>query len=123
MLLFTLIPAGFVGYLPADVVRAPSATLILGLACAAIVYCIAAACSNEACALTRREVASSWTVEGAAAHVSVLTGAMNNIPRTFAELGARQDNVARLRKAGVPVAIIGRLEQRYKSLPPNYRRP
>jgi imidazolonepropionase-like amidohydrolase len=43
----------------------------------------------------------------AAAHVGVLTGAMNNIPYTFAELGARQDNVALLRKAGVAVAIIG----------------
>lgn len=43
----------------------------------------------------------------AAAHVGVLTGAMNNIPYDFAQLGARQDNVALLRKAGVPVAIIG----------------
>lgn len=43
----------------------------------------------------------------AAAHVAVLTGAMNNIPYTFAQLGARQDNVALLRKAGVVVAIIG----------------
>ena len=53
--------------------------------------------------------AEGWQVAPrlAAAHVSVLTGAMNNIPRTFAELGARQDNVALLRKAGVPVAIIG----------------
>jgi len=43
----------------------------------------------------------------AAAHVAVLTGAMNNIPYTFTQLGARQDNVALLRKAGVVVAIIG----------------
>ena len=85
------------------------------------------------------------------------------IPNSFAELGARQDNVALLRKAGVVVAIIGNaggdeeafnvrnirfeagsavsygadrnhapraitlrqdlLEQRYKNLPPNYRKP
>ncbi len=50
-----------------------------------------------------------WEVAGqlAAAHAGVLTGAMNNIPHSFAQLGARQDNVALLRKAGVPVAIIG----------------
>lgn len=42
LLLFTLIPAGFVGYLPASVVRAPSAALVLELAAAAIVYCAAA---------------------------------------------------------------------------------
>ena len=51
----------------------------------------------------------AWEVADklAAAHVAVLTGAMNNIPYTFAQLGARQDNVALLRKAGVVVAIIG----------------
>jgi imidazolonepropionase-like amidohydrolase len=51
----------------------------------------------------------AWKVADklAAAHVAVLTGAMNNIPNTFAQLGARQDNVALLRKAGVRVAIIG----------------
>ncbi len=43
----------------------------------------------------------------AAAKVPVLTGAMNNIPSSFAELGARQDNAAILRKAGVTVALIG----------------
>lgn len=42
LLLFTLIPAGFVGYVPAKVVRAPSAMLLLELAGAAIVYCAAA---------------------------------------------------------------------------------
>ncbi|HVX40187.1 MAG TPA: amidohydrolase family protein [Gemmatimonadaceae bacterium] len=53
--------------------------------------------------------AEAWEVapQLAAAHVSVVTGAMNNIPHTFAELGARQDNVALLQKAGVPVALIG----------------
>lgn len=51
----------------------------------------------------------AWEVADklAVAHVAVLTGAMNNIPMTFAQLGARQDNVALLRKAGVQVAIIG----------------
>jgi imidazolonepropionase-like amidohydrolase len=45
--------------------------------------------------------------ELAKARVPVLTGAMNNIPGTWTTLGARQENVALLRKAGVPVAIIG----------------
>ncbi|HEY8852026.1 MAG TPA: amidohydrolase family protein [Gemmatimonadaceae bacterium] len=43
----------------------------------------------------------------AAAHVPVLTGAMNNIPGGFASLGQRQENAALLRKAGVEVALIG----------------
>ena len=43
LVLFTLLPAGFVGYVPANVVRAPSAAVILELAGAAIVYCAAAA--------------------------------------------------------------------------------
>ena len=43
----------------------------------------------------------------AAAHVPVLTGAMNNIPGGFAALGQRQENAALLRKAGVQVALIG----------------
>jgi imidazolonepropionase-like amidohydrolase len=43
----------------------------------------------------------------AAAHVPVLTGAMNNIPGGFASLGQRQENAALLRKAGVQVALIG----------------
>ena len=53
--------------------------------------------------------AEAWEVADklAAAHVAVLTGAMNNIPNSFTQLGARQDNVALLRKAGVAVAIIG----------------
>jgi imidazolonepropionase-like amidohydrolase len=45
--------------------------------------------------------------ELAAAKVPVLTGAMNNIPYSFAQLGSRQDNAALLRKAGVDVGIIG----------------
>ena len=43
----------------------------------------------------------------AAAKVPVLTGAMNNIPGSFSTLGQRQENAALLRRAGVPVAIIG----------------
>jgi imidazolonepropionase-like amidohydrolase len=43
----------------------------------------------------------------AAAHIPVLTGAMNNIPGGFASLGQRQENAALLRKAGVQVALIG----------------
>jgi imidazolonepropionase-like amidohydrolase len=43
----------------------------------------------------------------AAARIPVLTGAMNNIPAGFASLGQRQENAALLRKAGVPVALIG----------------
>jgi ABC-2 type transport system permease protein len=42
LLLFTLIPAGFVGYVPASVVRAPSMTLVVELLGAAILYCVAA---------------------------------------------------------------------------------
>jgi imidazolonepropionase-like amidohydrolase len=43
----------------------------------------------------------------AAAHIPVLTGAMNNIPSGFASLGQRQENAALLNKAGVAVALIG----------------
>src|SRR5215831_18594008 len=43
----------------------------------------------------------------AAAQVPVLTGAMNNIPGSFATLNQRQENAALLRKAGVKVAIVG----------------
>ena len=51
----------------------------------------------------------AWKVADqlAAAKVPVVTGAMNNIPQTFSSLGARQENAAMLRKAGVEVAIIG----------------
>ena len=53
--------------------------------------------------------AEAWMVadELAAAKVPVLTGAMNNIPNTFAQLGNRQENAGLLRKAGVDVALIG----------------
>lgn len=51
----------------------------------------------------------AWMVADklSAAHVPVMTGAMNNIPGDFASLGTRQDNLALLRRAGVPVIIIG----------------
>lgn len=42
----------------------------------------------------------------AAARVPVLTGAMNNIPDSFAMLNQRQENAALLRKAGVQVVIV-----------------
>ncbi len=53
--------------------------------------------------------AEAWMVadELAAAHVGVLTGAMNNIPRDFNMLGSRQENAALLRAKGVDVALIG----------------
>jgi len=53
--------------------------------------------------------AEGWKVADkiAAAHVPVMTGAMNNIPGSFNALGARQDNAALLRKAGVRVIIVG----------------
>ena len=53
--------------------------------------------------------AEAWMMADklAAAHIPVLTGAMNNIPAGFAALGQRQENAALLRKAGVAVALIG----------------
>ena len=53
--------------------------------------------------------AEAWTMASqlAAARVPVLTGAMNNIPTSFATLGSRQENVGLLQRAGVQVAIIG----------------
>ena len=53
--------------------------------------------------------AEGWMVAAkiAAAKVPVLTGAMNNIPRDFTSLNARQDNAALLRKAGVTVVLVG----------------
>jgi imidazolonepropionase-like amidohydrolase len=53
--------------------------------------------------------AEAWMMADrlAAAHIPVLTGAMNNIPSGFASLGQRQENAALLNKAGVPVALIG----------------
>jgi imidazolonepropionase-like amidohydrolase len=53
--------------------------------------------------------AEAWQVAERlrAANVPVLTGAMNNIPASFSTLGARQENVGLLRRAGVPVVVIG----------------
>lgn len=53
--------------------------------------------------------AEAWMVADqlAAARVPVMTGAMNNIPQSFASLGTRQENAALLRRAGVTVLIIG----------------
>ncbi len=53
--------------------------------------------------------AEAWSVASqlAAARVPVLTGAMNNIPESFAALGQRQENLGLLRAAGVQVAIVG----------------
>ena len=53
--------------------------------------------------------AEAWKVADklAAARVPVLTGAMNNIPSNFSTLGARQENAAILRRAGVNVLLVG----------------
>jgi Imidazolonepropionase and related amidohydrolases len=53
--------------------------------------------------------AEAWMVADklAAAHVPVLTGAMNNIPGSFATLGQNQENAGLLRRAGVQVVITG----------------
>ncbi|MDB4908426.1 MAG: amidohydrolase [Gemmatimonadetes bacterium] len=53
--------------------------------------------------------AEAWKVADrlAAAGVPVFTGAMNNIPASFAQLGQRQENAGLLRKAGVSVSLIG----------------
>lgn len=52
--------------------------------------------------------AEAWQVADrlARAKVPVLTGALANIPSSFATLGARQENAALLRKAGVQVVLI-----------------
>ena len=51
--------------------------------------------------------AEAWKVapELAAAKVPVLTGALDNLPADFSSLGARQENAAILRAAGVPVIL------------------
>jgi imidazolonepropionase-like amidohydrolase len=53
--------------------------------------------------------AEAWMMADrlAAAHIPVLTGAMNNIPGGFASLGQRQESAGLLRKAGVSVALVG----------------
>ena len=51
--------------------------------------------------------AEAWEVAAAlaAAKVPVLTSALDNIPSSFDALGARQENAALLRRAGVPVVV------------------
>jgi len=53
--------------------------------------------------------AEAWEIADklAAAKVPVLTGAMNNIPESFASLGQRQENAGLLSKAGVAVTVVG----------------
>jgi imidazolonepropionase-like amidohydrolase len=53
--------------------------------------------------------AEAWRVAPAlaAAHVPVLTGALDNAPQSFSTLGQRQDNAALLRRAGVEVVVVG----------------
>jgi imidazolonepropionase-like amidohydrolase len=53
--------------------------------------------------------AEAWKVAGrlAADKVPVLTGALDNIPSSFATLGSRQENAGLLAKAGVPLIIAG----------------
>jgi imidazolonepropionase-like amidohydrolase len=53
--------------------------------------------------------AEAWLVADklAAAHVPVLTGAMNNIPTSFSQLSQVQENAGLLRKAGVQVIVVG----------------
>jgi imidazolonepropionase-like amidohydrolase len=53
--------------------------------------------------------AEAWQIADrlAAARIPVLTGAMNNIPESFATLGQRQENAGILSKAGVAVTVIG----------------
>ena len=53
--------------------------------------------------------AEAWRVADklAAAHVPVLTGAMNNIPGSFQTLATAQENAGLLRKAGVDVLLVG----------------
>ncbi|HEX6316998.1 MAG TPA: amidohydrolase family protein [Gemmatimonadaceae bacterium] len=53
--------------------------------------------------------AEAWMVADklAAARVPVIVGALNNIPLSFATLGARQENAALLRRAGAQVLLNG----------------
>ncbi|MCE2942424.1 MAG: amidohydrolase family protein [Gemmatimonadota bacterium] len=52
--------------------------------------------------------AEGWQVaaELAAAKVPVMVGAMSNIPQSFDQLAASQENAARLRRAGVSVILV-----------------
>jgi ABC-2 type transport system permease protein len=63
LLLFTLVPAGFVGYVPARVVRSPSLAAVLELVGAAIIY-VAAACWVFARGLRRYSAGSRFELVG-----------------------------------------------------------
>ena len=53
--------------------------------------------------------AEAWMMPGklAAAGIPVLTGAMNNIPGSFSQLGRRQEGAGLLSAAGVKVGLVG----------------
>jgi imidazolonepropionase-like amidohydrolase len=53
--------------------------------------------------------AEAWMIADrlAAKKIPVLTGAMNNIPGSFSQLGQNQENAAALKRAGVQVIVIG----------------
>lgn len=59
--------------------------------------------------LVLTSAAEAWEVADriAAAKAYVLVGALNNIPRDFSTLGARQENAALLQQAGARVIIAG----------------
>jgi imidazolonepropionase-like amidohydrolase len=59
--------------------------------------------------LILQSAAEGWQVADriAAAGVPVMIGAMNNIPQSFATLGARQENAALLQRAGVKIIVNG----------------
>jgi imidazolonepropionase-like amidohydrolase len=54
-----------------------------------------------------REFNVKIMVLGGAEAWKVLTGALDNIPSSFATLGSRQENAGLLAKAGVPLIIVG----------------
>jgi imidazolonepropionase-like amidohydrolase len=56
--------------------------------------------------------AEAWKVADqiAAANAYVVVGALNNIPRDFSSLGARQENAALLQQAGAKIVIAGGTE-------------
>ena len=64
---------------------------------------------NERIRLVISGAAEAWRIAPrlAAAHVAVITGAMNNIPDSFDALHQRQENAGLLRRAGVEVALVG----------------
>jgi len=61
--------------------------------------------------------AEAWQVADrlAKSGVPVLTGALDSIPASFASLGARQENAAILRKAGVPVVLIAEQGETFRA--------